>query len=289
MSALNPNAMYKGALPFMLRFLTIVTFCFVGMACNQSGIDEDFHVYLCFGQSNMEGQGIIEDEDLTAVDRFEVLQALDCPQKGQKYGEWRPAIPPLCQCETGLSPADYFGRKMIENLPMNKRVGVINVAVGGCDIRLFDKDLYEAYDSSYTSQWYIDKIEGYGGNPYQHLVELAKLAQQDGVIKGILLHQGETNTGDEAWPEYVHKVYNNLLTDLSLEAESVPLIAGQVVSVDTSCCAKMNKIIDRLPEQIPTSHVVSSDGCTIMDRAHFDSEGYREIGRRYAAKMLEIQ
>ena len=40
----------------------------------------------------------------------------------------------------------------------------------------------------------------YSGNPYQHLVEMAKLAQKDGVIKGILLHQGESNTNDKNGP-----------------------------------------------------------------------------------------
>lgn len=35
-----------------------------------------------------------------------------------------------------------------------------------------------------------------GCNPYQRLVEMAKLAQKDAVIKGILLHQDESNTSD---------------------------------------------------------------------------------------------
>jgi hypothetical protein len=54
-----------------------------------------------------------------------------------------------------------------------------------------------------------ERIAAYGGNPYAHLVEMAKLAQKEGVIKGILLHQGEANTGDNAWPSKVTRVYDS--------------------------------------------------------------------------------
>ena len=72
---------------------------------------------------------------------------------------------------------------MIEKLPENITVGVINVAVGGCDIRLFDKDIYMDYDSTYAEDWFTSKIKAYQGNPYMHLMELAKIAQRDGVIR----------------------------------------------------------------------------------------------------------
>lgn len=248
--------------------------------------DPDFHIYLCFGQSNMEGQGTIQPQDRTVDSRFEVFQALDC--SGKTRATWRTAKPPLCQCWSGLSPADYFGRTMVANLPDSIRVGVINVAIGGCDIRLFDKDLYQDYDSTYTESWFLDKVEAYEGNPYEYLMNLAELAQQDGVIKGILLHQGETNTGDNQWPSYVKKIYNDMLTDLSLEADSVPLLAGELVSAPGNCCSSMNTIINRLPETIPTAHVISSRDCTAKDNAHFDSEGYRKLGRRYAVSMLSL-
>lgn len=250
--------------------------------------DSNFHIYLCFGQSNMEGQGKIEAQDKLVDNRFQVLQSLDCSTSERTKGKWRTAIPPLCQCETGLSPVDYFGKTMVKNLPDSIKIGVINVAVGGCDVRLFDKDTYKNFSDTYHKDWFLNKINAYEGNPYKHLIDLAKIAQQDGVIKGILLHQGETNTGDEQWPLYVKKIYNNILEDLLLTAESVPLLSGELVSVQNNCCAEMNTIINKLPESIPTSYIISSSDCTAQDKAHFDSEGYRELGRRYAAKMLEL-
>ena len=117
---------------------------------------------------------------------------------------------------------------------------------------------------------------------------LAKSAQKDGVIKGILLHQGETNTGQIEWPSYVKKIYNDMLTDLSLNADSVPLLAGEVLSVEGSCCSAMNTIIDRLPDTIPTAYVISSAGCMGQDQAHFNAEGYRKLGKRYAIQMLSL-
>src|SRR5437764_214750 len=70
-------------------------------------------------------------------------------------------------------------------------------------------------------------IKGYGGNPYAHLVEMGKLAQKAGVIKGILLHQGESNTGDKKWPAKVKTVYDNLIKDLDLHPESLQRLAGE--------------------------------------------------------------
>jgi len=56
--------------------------------------DPDFHIYLCFGQSNMEGQGIIEPEDRSVDARFNVMQAIDCPDSGTTKATWRTAVPP---------------------------------------------------------------------------------------------------------------------------------------------------------------------------------------------------
>ncbi|WP_299769546.1 sialate O-acetylesterase [uncultured Dokdonia sp.] len=236
----------------------------------------------------MEGQGAIEAQDKVVEDRFLVLQALDCPTLGRTKDTWYPAVPPLSQCHSGLSPADYFGRTMVANLPDTIKVGVINVAVGGCDIRLFDKDLYQEYQTTYKEDWFTNKVRDYKGSPYAYLMEMAKRAQQKGVIKGILLHQGETNTGDPHWPAYVKKIYQDMLTELSLDAKEVPLLAGELVSIDDSCCGRMNPIINTLPNIVETAYIIPSTDCTAQDNAHFDAEGYREMGRRYATKMLTL-
>lgn len=252
--------------------------------------DPNFHVYLSFGQSNMEGAAKIEAQDTIKVDeRFQVLETLNCPNLDREKGKWYTAVPPLCRCNTGLTPVDYFGRTLINNLPKEIKVGVVNVAVGGCKIALFDKDRYEEYAKT-APDWMKNMISQYDGNPYGRLVEMAKLAQKKGVIKGILLHQGESNTGDTLWPQQVKVVYDNLLKDLNLPANSIPLLSGEVVHEEQGgVCASMNKIIAKLPEVIPAAAVISSKGCSVAsDNLHFDAEGYRTLGNRYAVKMLSL-
>lgn len=260
------------------------------LGMNAFSQDPDFHIYLCFGQSNMEGAGEIETVDKTGNSRFKVLEAVNCSNLGRTKGSWYTAVPPLTRCYSKLSPADYFGRTMIANLPTNIKVGVINVSVGGCKIELFDKVNYQTYVSSITETWLKNIIAEYSGNPYARLVEMAKLAQKDGVIKGILLHQGESNTGDSQWPTKVKGVYNNLITDLALDPTKVPLLAGEVVHADQGgICASMNSIIAKLPQTLPNSYIISSSKCTDQaDNLHFNSAGYRELGKRYANKMLSL-
>ena len=168
-------------------------------------------------------------------------------------------------------------------------MGIVNVSIGGCKIELFEPETFQSYAAT-APRWMTNTIATYSGNPYQHLVAMAKLAQQDGVIKGILLHQGESNTNDKDWPNKVKGVYENLLKDLNLKAADVPLLAGEVVGADQQgACASMNRIIRDLPRTIPTAYVVSSEGCVgLPDRLHFTPAGYRELGKRYAEKMLPL-
>lgn len=252
--------------------------------------DPNFYIFLCFGQSNMEGNAPVEAQDTVDVpDRFLLLPAVDMPGMNRVKGEWCTAVPPLNNQWYGLCPADYFGRYLVENLPKKIRVGVINVAVGGIDIKGFMTDSIATYITT-APDWMKSKLECYDNNPYTRLLEMARLAQQDGVIKGILLHQGETNTGDARWPGWVKSIYDQLLTDLSLTAKEVPLLAGEVVAADQGGrCAVMNNIIDRLPETIPTAHVISAEGCTTgRDSLHFDAAGYRLLGQRYGEAMLPL-
>ena len=270
------------------RFFAFIILFTVG----QKGFSQDknFQIYLSFGQSNMEGAAKIEPQDTLNIDkRFQVLEAVNCPEIGREMGKWYIAKPPLCRCKTGLTLTDYFGRTMVENLPKKVKVGIINVAVGGCKIELFDKDKYENYMTT-APDWMKGMVKEYDGNPYGRLVEMAKIAQKSGVIKGILMHQGESNTGDTLWTKKVKIVYDNLMKDLNLDPKKVPLLAGEVVNADQGgVCASMNEIIATLPQTISNSYVISSKGCTDgPDNLHFDAAGYRELGERYAEKMLSL-
>ena len=284
------NLLTKILSPVHLKTISVAALFFLTVPFASFAQDPNFHIYLCLGQSNMEGNARFEPQDTVQVDpRFQVLQAVNCPDLKREMNQWYTAVPPLTRCNTGLTPVDYFGRTLVAELPKKVRVGVIIVAVGGCKIELFDKDNYTYYTAT-APEWMKGMLQQYDGNPYGRLLSLAKEAQKKGVIKGILLHQGESNTGDSLWVNKVKGVYDNLLKDLNLKANDVPLLAGEVVNADQGgVCASMNNIIAKLPQTIPGAHVISSKGCTVAaDKLHFNAAGYRELGKRYAAKMLSL-
>ena len=273
-----------------MRKILISAIVFLSAVAMQAQ-DPDFHIYLCFGQSNMEGNAKIEQQDLEGVsDRFMMMATVDDQERGREKGKWYTAVPPLCRQNTGLTPADYFGRTLVEALPENVKVGVINVAIGGCHIETFLPDSIENYVAKRAPGWMKGMLAAYDNDPYARLVEMAKLAQKDGVIKGVLVHQGESNTGDPRWPSQLKKVYDNLMNDLGLQGQVVPLLVGEVVNSDRGgICASHNEVIARVPSAIPQAHVISSSGCTnAFDLLHFDAAGYRELGKRYANKMLQL-
>lgn len=273
----------------VLRFVSL--FFGLGFAVSANAApDPNFHIYLAFGQSNMEGQANIESQDKTVDKRFQVLWAANNGScSGKTKGKWATAVPPLAHCQGAkLGPTDYFGRTMVEKTDSKIKVGVIVVAVAGCSIQLFDKDGYANYARSQQS-WMTQRINEYGGNPYGRLIEMAKKAQEDGVIKGIIFHQGETDAGDGQWPSKVKKVYDNIVKDLGL-GNDVPFLAGEVLRSGSSRGANNN--IAKLPQQSKNFYVVSSEGFNQVlgdgQNVHFTSQEYRDFGKRYAEKMIEV-
>lgn len=262
--------------------------------------DTTFYIFLAFGQSNMVGDAAPESCDYEGISsRFKMMAAVGQDgytgtNKGpaREMYHWYTATPPLNNGYAGLSPCDYFGRTLTEKLPSHIKVGIINVAVSGCCIEHFFKE-YDPAELTRTGwpTWFQNAMHAYGDIQYIRLLDCALRAQHDGVIKGILIHQGESNQNDAQWPIKVKKIYEDLLQDLHLKAEDTPLLAGEVVHADQNGkSSNANKQIDRLPQYVPTAHIIPSSGCTAnpQDRNHFNAEGYRELGRRYAQCMLQL-
>ena len=253
--------------------------------------DPNFHIYLCFGQSNMEGNARAEAQDYENVpERFKVMAAVNYSNPKRETGKWYTAVPPICRQGTGLTPADYFGRTMCENLPENVKVGVVHVAIGGTSIKGFMEDSCEVYIAG-EADWFKNIMANYDNNPFRRLVEVAKKAQMHGVIKGILMHQGETDNGNPQWPVMVKTVYERILNELNLSPEDVPLLVGEMLREENGgACWGQNSNIATLPNIIPNAHVISSEGCpgNGIDKFHFSAEGYRILGKRYAETMLNI-
>ena len=246
-------------------------------------VDPKFQIYLCFGQSNMSGGSLAETVDVEYVDsRFQAL-ATDATYTNRAMGEWATAYPPIVSGTVTICPADYFGRTMVAALPADYKVGVVAVAAGGLDIRAF----FPKTGEDYIPYKENPKVAKYDCKLYKRLVDMAKIAQKRGVIKGILMHQGEANKGQQEWPGWVKIIYESLISDLGLKASEVPLLVGEVVGeAEGGPAYKHNEVIAKVPEVIPTAHVISSAGCP--GGLHFSAEGYRLLGKRYALKMLEL-
>lgn len=258
----------------------------------QAEVDPNFYIYICFGQSNMEGNAQWEAQDVGNVDpRFQMLATCNFDNPKRKLGNWYTAECPIVSPVGKLGPSDYFGRTMVKELP-DKKIGVIAVAMGGSPIEMFDKDLYEQkYKDNYNEWWAQIARNYYGENPYGRIIEMAKKAQEVGVIKGILLHQGESNNGDEKWPGMVKKIYKDMLRDLGLRASDVPIFVGETEYEEMGGgCSWHNHVVAKIPEVIPTGHVVSAKDIpgNGTDPWHFSAEGYRTFGKRYAEKVLDV-
>ncbi|MBR3073940.1 sialate O-acetylesterase [Fibrobacter sp.] len=251
--------------------------------------DPNFHIYIAYGQSNMEGNATnFTDKDKKEHPRVKMFATTSCPRLNRPtVGEMYPAVPPMFKCNAGLSPADWFGRHMADSLP-DVTIGIIPVAQGGTSIRLFDPDDYKNYIAS-AADWLQSGAKAYGndGNAMGRIIEVAKKAQEKGVIKGIIFHQGETDGGMSNWEQIVKKTYEYMLKQLNLKAEETPFVAGEMV--DGGSCAGFNSRVNNLSKYIVNFGVASSKGYGSKgDGLHFTVEGYRGMGLRYAQQMLKL-
>ena len=252
--------------------------------------DPNFHIYIAYGQSNMEGNATNFDKNVDGKEhpRVKMFATTSCSNLGRPtVGEMYPAVPPMFKCNAGLSPADWFGRHMADSLP-DVTIGIIPVAQGGTSIRLFDPDDYANYLRT-SESWLQNGAKAYGndGNAMGRIIEVAKKAQEKGVIKGIILHQGETDGGMSNWEQIVKKTYEYMLKQLNLKAEETPFVAGEMV--DGGSCKGFNTRVHNLSQYIVNFGVASSKGYGSKgDGLHFTVEGYRGMGLRYAQEMLKL-
>ena len=110
----------------MKQLIITILMSVFAVTANAQKPDPNFYIFLCFGQSNMEGAAKPEAQDLKSPGpRFLWMPAVDYPATetlpARKMGEWYEAIPPLCRPNTGLTPADWFGRTLVTSLPENIR------------------------------------------------------------------------------------------------------------------------------------------------------------------------
>ncbi len=197
-----------------------------------------------------------------------------------KAGTWTPAIDPLHfdKSAAGTGLGKTFGIQVAEANP-GITVGLIPCAVGGSPI-----------DSWKPGEFYSPTKS----HPWDDALRRAKLALKSGVLKGILWHQGESDSTATLAPAYAAKLHD-LIQRLRAEfnAPDVPFIAGQMGQFPDSPWNAAHRQVDQahqdLPARVPHTAFVSSAGLQHKgDKVHFDAASLREFGRRYAEAYAKL-
>ena len=220
---------------------------------------EKMHLYLLIGQSNMSGRAEIPEDAMAIIDRCYLLNDKD---------EWEPARNPLNihssvrkdAAMQKLGPGYSFVRKMLAK-DKDIKIGLIVNARGGTSI----------------DEW-SSKSE-----LYRAARKRTKTALRDGTLKGVLWHQGESDSkASDAYLEKLKSLTANLRSDFN--DPNLPFIAGQIHKGDA-----INEQIAKLPESTHSTAFVSSQGLSTTDGTHFDTKSQLLLGERYATEMLRVQ
>jgi hypothetical protein len=219
--------------------------------------DVPLHVYLLIGQSNMAGRAPFTAAEAAVIPRCSLLN---------KEGKWEPAKNPFNRYSTirkglgmqKMNPGYAFAKTMLEK-DKAISIGLVVNAKGGTSIKLWAK----------------------GSKFYKEAVKRTRLAQKTGVLKGVLWHQGESDSKD---PKYLDKL-KALIADLrkDLDDPKLPFVAGEVQKVKL-----INDQIKKLPKAVEFTGLASAKDLTTMDRWHFDAKSMKLLGKRYAEAMLKI-
>jgi hypothetical protein len=129
-------------------------------------------------------------------------------------------------------------------------------------------------------------------HPYDDMLRRVLVAQQQGVLKGILWHQGEADRADDAtYADSLIELIARLRKDLN--APNVPFVAGELGTFNPKNRAvteKFNVMLDGLQGNEKNYACVSSGGLKDRgDHLHFNTASARMLGKRYAETMLKLQ
>ena len=233
---------------------------------------ENFHLFLLVGQSNMAGRGVVADSD--KIPRPRVLMLT-------KAGEWVPAVDPVHfdKPAAGVGLGRSFAEAIAAATP-GVTIGLIPCAVGGSPI------------DAWTPGFYYQPTQSH---PWDDALRRAQLALPAGTLKGILWHQGESDSNRELAPAYAAKLHALIARfRAELRAPTVPFIVGQLGRFAGAPWNEFKTEVDRahreLPAKVPRTAFVSAEGLTDKgDKTHFDSESCRELGCRYAEAYLKLK
>lgn len=238
-------------------------------------------IYLLFGQSNMTGGQTPGPEDVFNNPRVKVLAYNTC--SGRTYNEWYMATGAL-HCAAGFGIGDWFGKVVADSLKQDT-LALIPCAIAGVPIDFFQKGV-----TSPRRGEFIIPPDNHWPGAYPWVLSRLQIALQKGEMAGILLHQGEADWSPDlqkAWQGKVVSIYDSLKKDLGFK--DVPFLIGELRADANACCGGNNAYIAQTAKALPQGYVISSANLTVNsgDPYHFNGDGLREFGKRYAATYLQ--
>ncbi|MBC7369212.1 MAG: sialate O-acetylesterase [Undibacterium sp.] len=257
------------------RFLLVALVCsasFVRAAAPALPARENFHLFLLVGQSNMAGRGAVTDADKAPRPRVLMLNPA---------GAWVPAVDPLHfdkPAAAGVGLGRSFADAVAAATP-GVTIGLIPCAVGGSPI--------DAWQPGYFYQ-------PTKSHPWDDAMRRAKIALQSGTLKGVLWHQGESDSNRELAAGHEAKLHALIARmRAELNAPAAPFIVGQLGRFTDSPWNQFKTQVDKahreLPAKVPHTAFVSSEGLADKgDKTHFNSDAYREFGQRYAEAYIKL-
>lgn len=243
--------------------LIVASLISIHLFAQENKIDPNFHLYLLIGQSNMAGRAPIDSISKEINSQIFMLD---------KNNNWVPATDPVHFDKTvaGVGPGIAFAKEMIKGNSKIK-IGLIPCAWGGSSLNVWRPD------SAYLT-----------GHPYDDAIARTKTAMQKGILKGILWHQGESDNNPQSIEFYMEKI-KVLIVRLRMQFNdpTLPFVAGEIGYFGKS--TGINKVLDKLPNNVANTATVSADGLTDKgDQTHFDTKSARELGKRYAEAMKKL-
>lgn len=231
-----------------------------------------FHLFLLAGQSNMAGRGKVTEADRKPIKRVFMLD---------KEGQWRPAVDPMHfdKPAAGVGIGRTFAAEMLKDLPPDVSIGLIPAAAGGSAIDSWTPGGYHAQTKSH---------------PWDDAVRRTKIAMQSGSLKGILWHQGESDSNDRLSSTYEAKLHDLIKRFRDkFQSPGVPFVAGQLGQFPEKPAdenrQRVMSIIKTLPDKVPFTAFADSVGLGHNgDQVHFNADAYREFGKRYADALKKM-
>lgn len=230
---------------------------------------ENVWVFMMAGQSNMAGRGVVEPEDTVPDKRIFSIN---------KDGQVIIAKEPLHFYEperTGLDCGLSFAKTLITQIPDSISILIIPTAVGGSSIR----------------QWLGDSVFR-NVKLFSNFLAKVEIAKQNGIIKGILWHQGESDANEKNIPlhkERLHLLFSKFRTEIG--NNELPILIGELGSFSNNPADfnLINKAIHDYAAEDKNCAVISTKDLKDKgDHLHFDSEGQRTMGKRFAKAYLTM-